>query len=175
VLIKHGDEAHGDVLAVQWVFDKHSDEAYLRRVVMPLETLLTNFKRLVVKDSAVDAICYGCQAHDPGTAPLRNGIEVSFLDASGCFWMLLDASGCFLDASGCFLDASWMPRGCLVDASWMLPGCFVWMLRGCSLDASWMPRGCFLDASWMLLNASWMWILSPVVHRTCGGWALFIT
>ena len=42
------------------------DEAYLRRVVMPLEVLLTNFKRVVVKDSAVNAICYGAKLMIPG-------------------------------------------------------------------------------------------------------------
>lgn len=42
------------------------DESYLRRVVMPLEVLLTSFKRCVVKDSAVNAICYGAKLMIPG-------------------------------------------------------------------------------------------------------------
>jgi hypothetical protein len=42
------------------------DESYIRRVVMPLERLLTSFKRLVVKDSAVNAICYGAKLMIPG-------------------------------------------------------------------------------------------------------------
>jgi H/ACA ribonucleoprotein complex subunit 4 len=42
------------------------DEAYLRRAIMPLERLLTSFKRLVVKDSAVNAICYGAKLMIPG-------------------------------------------------------------------------------------------------------------
>lgn len=33
---------------------------------MPLETLLTNYKRIVVKDSAVNAICYGAKLMIPG-------------------------------------------------------------------------------------------------------------
>lgn len=33
---------------------------------MPLERLLTSFKRLVVKDSAVNAICYGAKLMIPG-------------------------------------------------------------------------------------------------------------
>lgn len=55
-----------DVMDAQWVYDNFRDEAYLRRVVMPLEVLLTNFKRLVVKDSAVNAICYGAKLMIPG-------------------------------------------------------------------------------------------------------------
>jgi H/ACA ribonucleoprotein complex subunit 4 len=55
-----------DLLDAQWVLDNLRDESYLRRVVMPLERLLTSFKRLVVKDSAVNAICYGAKLMIPG-------------------------------------------------------------------------------------------------------------
>jgi len=48
-----------DVLDAQWQLDNHKDETYMRRVVRPLEALLTGLKRVVVKDSAVNAICYG--------------------------------------------------------------------------------------------------------------------
>ncbi|CAE8726975.1 unnamed protein product, partial [Polarella glacialis] len=49
---------------------------YLRRVVMPLEHILTNFPRLVVKDSAVNAICYGAQLMIPGVLRFEQNIEV---------------------------------------------------------------------------------------------------
>ena len=55
-----------DILDAQWMLDNFKDETYLRRVVMPLETLLTNFKRCVVKDSAVNALCYGAKLMIPG-------------------------------------------------------------------------------------------------------------
>lgn len=42
-----------DVLDAQYLFDAQGDESYLRRVVRPLESLLQQHKRLVVKDSAV--------------------------------------------------------------------------------------------------------------------------
>ena len=48
-----------DVLDAMWLFDTTRDESYLRRVIRPLESLLTGMKRLVVKDSAVNAVCYG--------------------------------------------------------------------------------------------------------------------
>ncbi|KAG5459109.1 MAG: putative centromere/microtubule binding protein cbf5, partial [Olpidium bornovanus] len=48
-----------DVLDAQWTYDNTKDESYLRRVIRPLESLLTSYKRIVVKDSAVNAICYG--------------------------------------------------------------------------------------------------------------------
>lgn len=65
-----------DLLDAQWVLDNLRDEAYLRRVVMPLERLLTSFKRLVVKDSAVNAICYGAKLMIPGLLRFESGIDV---------------------------------------------------------------------------------------------------
>ena len=65
-----------DVLDAQWVYDHFSDESYLRRVIMPLESVLTNYKRLVVKDSAVNAVCYGAKLMLPGLLRFENGIEV---------------------------------------------------------------------------------------------------
>lgn len=115
-----------DVLDAQWTMDNLNDEAYLRRVVMPLEvrpaaatraphscfrglagflaalecalpshgrqqacwsptstglacppappqTLLTNYKRIVVKDSAVNALCYGAKLMIPGLLRYENG------------------------------------------------------------------------------------------------------
>jgi len=35
------------------MFENNNDESYLRRVVRPLEGILTNYKRVFVKDSAV--------------------------------------------------------------------------------------------------------------------------
>lgn len=55
-----------DVLDAQWVFENKKDESYLRHVIKPMEILLTNYKRVVVKDSAVNAICYGAKLMIPG-------------------------------------------------------------------------------------------------------------
>jgi len=65
-----------DVMDAQWVYDNYRDESYLRRVVMPLEILLTSYKRLVVKDSAVNAICYGAKLMIPGLLRFENDIDV---------------------------------------------------------------------------------------------------
>ena len=45
---------------------KCSAESYLRRVIRPLESLLVGYKRIVVKDSAVNAVCYGAKLMIPG-------------------------------------------------------------------------------------------------------------
>lgn len=55
-----------DVLDAQWMHDNTRDESYLRKVIRPLESLLTTYKRIVVKDSAVNAVCYGAKLMIPG-------------------------------------------------------------------------------------------------------------
>lgn len=65
-----------DVKDAQWLYEKYNDESYLRRVIMPLEILLTGYKRIVVKDTSVNAICYGAQLMLPGVLRYESDIEV---------------------------------------------------------------------------------------------------
>jgi H/ACA ribonucleoprotein complex subunit 4 len=55
-----------DVLDAQYMLDNQRNEAYLRKIIQPLETLLVGYKRIVVKDSTVNAICYGAKLMLPG-------------------------------------------------------------------------------------------------------------
>ena len=64
-----------DVLDAQWLYDNFRDESYIRRVIKPLESLLTGHKRIMVKDSSVNAICYGAQILLPGVLRFDEGIE----------------------------------------------------------------------------------------------------
>ncbi|TPX56004.1 hypothetical protein PhCBS80983_g04860 [Powellomyces hirtus] len=66
-----------DVMDAQWVYDNTKDETYLRRVVRPLESLLTSYKRVVVKDSAVNAICYGAKLMIPGLLRFESGVDTN--------------------------------------------------------------------------------------------------
>lgn len=66
-----------DVLDAQWALDHHKDESYMRRVVRPLELLLTRHKRIVVKDSSVNAICYGAKLMIPGLLRFADDINVN--------------------------------------------------------------------------------------------------
>ena len=63
-----------DVLDAQWQYDQTKDETYLRRVVRPLEVLLVGMKRIVCKDSAVNAVCYGAKFMVPGLLRFDTGI-----------------------------------------------------------------------------------------------------
>ncbi|NWZ66840.1 DKC1 protein, partial [Acrocephalus arundinaceus] len=60
-----------EVLDAQWQYDNNKDESYLRRVILPLEKLLTSHKRLVMKDSAVTKIML------PGVLRYEDGIELN--------------------------------------------------------------------------------------------------
>jgi H/ACA ribonucleoprotein complex subunit 4 len=66
-----------DALDAQWYFDRLKDESYLRRVIKPLEVLLVTHKRIIVKDSTVNAICYGAKLMIPGLLRFESGIEVN--------------------------------------------------------------------------------------------------
>lgn len=65
-----------DVMDAQWLYDNYGDESYLRRVIMPMEALLTHHKRVCVKDSAIAAICHGAKFMIPGLLRFDNDIEV---------------------------------------------------------------------------------------------------
>ncbi len=63
------------------------DEAPLRAVLKPMESLLAHLPQLVVKDTAVDAVCHGANVHVPGVARLsphiRRGQMVGVLTNKG--------------------------------------------------------------------------------------------
>merc|ERR1719431_815664 len=66
-----------DILDAQWLYDNHKDESYLRRVIRPLESLLVKHKRIIMKDTAVNAICYGAKILLPGVLRYEDGIELN--------------------------------------------------------------------------------------------------
>lgn len=51
------------------------DEAPLRSLLRPMESLLVHLPRIVVKDTAVDAVCHGANVHVPGVAKLSPHIR----------------------------------------------------------------------------------------------------
>nr|XP_027202131.1 H/ACA ribonucleoprotein complex subunit CBF5-like [Dermatophagoides pteronyssinus] len=66
-----------DVMDAKKYYESTKDESYLRKIIMPYETLLLHLPRLVVKDTAVNAITYGAQLMIPGLLRFENGIEVN--------------------------------------------------------------------------------------------------
>ncbi|KAK8383562.1 hypothetical protein O3P69_015789 [Scylla paramamosain] len=66
-----------DILDAKWLLDHHKDETYMRRVIKPLEAMLISHKRIIMKDSAVNAVCYGAKIMLPGVLRYENGIEMN--------------------------------------------------------------------------------------------------
>lgn len=66
-----------DVKDSMWRYEHFKDEEYLRKVVMPLEVMLTNYPRIVVKDSSVNAICYGAKLMLVGVLRFDSNIELN--------------------------------------------------------------------------------------------------
>jgi tRNA pseudouridine55 synthase len=72
------------------------DESELRRVVWPIESCLDGIRKVVVKDSAVDAVCHGAMLAIPGVISLSKGITkgetVVLLTAKGELIGIAEAS-----------------------------------------------------------------------------------
>merc|ERR1712128_10403 len=66
-----------DIIDAQWTYENHKDETYLRRCIKPLEAMLIGHKRIIMKDSAVNAVCYGAKIMLPGVLRYENGIEMN--------------------------------------------------------------------------------------------------
>lgn len=50
-----------DLLDAVHMYEKYNNETYLRRVVHPIENSLKHYKRIIIKDSAVAALCSGAK------------------------------------------------------------------------------------------------------------------
>ncbi|HUH99503.1 MAG TPA: RNA-guided pseudouridylation complex pseudouridine synthase subunit Cbf5 [Nitrososphaerales archaeon] len=74
-----------DIAIQDW--KKSGEEQGVRKVVWPIESCLEGIKKVVVKDSAVDAVCHGAMLAIPGVISLSKGI------AKGETVVLLTAKG----------------------------------------------------------------------------------
>ena len=54
---------------------KSGDEAPLRKLILPVEGSLGDIGRIVVRDSAVDAICHGARLGIPGVLSISEGVK----------------------------------------------------------------------------------------------------
>ena len=53
------------------VWKESGDDSKLRRYVKPVEHALGDIKSVVIRDSAVDALCHGAQLAIPGICQIR--------------------------------------------------------------------------------------------------------
>ncbi|OAF66200.1 hypothetical protein A3Q56_06091 [Intoshia linei] len=66
-----------DVMDAQYLLDTTKDEKYLRSVINPLEALLVSHKRIIIKDSSINAICYGAKPMLPCVLRFDDDIEIN--------------------------------------------------------------------------------------------------
>lgn len=52
-----------------------NDDSKLQKLIMPIEYALTEIKAVVIRDSAVDALCHGAQLAIPGILEISTGIK----------------------------------------------------------------------------------------------------
>ncbi len=60
-----------------YVFFEEGNESLLRELIMPMEYALVHLPCIIIKDSAVDAICHGADLAAPGIARIEEGINIS--------------------------------------------------------------------------------------------------
>lgn len=59
-----------------YVFYEEGDESLLRKLIMPMEYTLGHLPCIIVKDSAVDAICRGADLNAPGISRIEKEINI---------------------------------------------------------------------------------------------------
>ncbi len=64
-----------DVAYYQEVWQQTKDEAALRRFIQPMEKVLELIPKILIRDSAVDAVCHGASLAAPGVLAIDSGIK----------------------------------------------------------------------------------------------------
>ncbi|MDP6155588.1 MAG: RNA-guided pseudouridylation complex pseudouridine synthase subunit Cbf5 [Candidatus Thermoplasmatota archaeon] len=60
-----------------WVaYEENGDESALRKLIMPMEKMVTGLPKIILKDTAVDAICHGADVGVNGISRVETGILV---------------------------------------------------------------------------------------------------
>jgi tRNA pseudouridine synthase B (EC 4.2.1.70) len=65
-----------DLIDSYVLWREDGEEKYLRRNILPMEDALKHLPKIYIKDSAVDAICYGAYLAAPGILKIEQDISV---------------------------------------------------------------------------------------------------
>ncbi|MCC6012995.1 MAG: RNA-guided pseudouridylation complex pseudouridine synthase subunit Cbf5 [Candidatus Verstraetearchaeota archaeon] len=57
------------------LWKEYNDESLIRKVIIPIEEVMTDFPKIYVRDSAIDALCHGANLAAPGVLRLSKGIK----------------------------------------------------------------------------------------------------
>ena len=64
-----------DLLDAYALWKEKNDDSKLRGILMPIEHALSEIKSVVIRDSAVDALCHGAQLAIPGILEISHGLK----------------------------------------------------------------------------------------------------
>jgi H/ACA ribonucleoprotein complex subunit 4 len=64
-----------EVSEAVYLWRKYGDETLIRKVVLPVEYIVAHLPKIIIKDSAVDAIAHGAQLAVPGIVMLSNDVK----------------------------------------------------------------------------------------------------
>lgn len=64
-----------DLLDAKILYDETGNEEELREIIRPFEELFVNYPKIIVRDLAINALCYGAKLAIPGVLKLSKGIE----------------------------------------------------------------------------------------------------
>mmetsp|Transcript_41319 Transcript_41319/g.94127 ORF Transcript_41319/g.94127 Transcript_41319/m.94127 type:complete len:167 (-) Transcript_41319:555-1055(-) len=64
-----------DLLNFQWFSSGCNNQTFLKNSILPLKILLNNFRRIVIKKSCINSICYGAKLHSQGILFIEKYIE----------------------------------------------------------------------------------------------------
>jgi len=65
-----------DIAEAYYIWETEGNEKYLRKVILPMEFSVGHLPKVIIRDSAVDAICHGADLAVPGISMLNEGIKV---------------------------------------------------------------------------------------------------
>ncbi len=66
-----------DISYLQAKWQETTDEAYVRKFIQPMEKTLELVPKIIIRDSAVDALCHGANLAAPGVLSLETGIQTN--------------------------------------------------------------------------------------------------
>jgi len=64
------------------LYKNTGEEKYLRKVIKPMESLLMGYPRIMIKDSAVNALCYGAQLSVKGILKYDKSLDTNTLSVA---------------------------------------------------------------------------------------------
>lgn len=64
-----------DLLDAKLEFEETGNEEELRKIIRPFEDLFVNYPKMIIRDRAINAICYGAKLAVPGVLQLSKGIK----------------------------------------------------------------------------------------------------